>query len=74
MITNNLWRGGINQIPIINRMNIINVIVKKIAKLLLGDKHDLIHKAIGWMLREIYKKDADICKTFLRHDGNTPLP
>jgi 3-methyladenine DNA glycosylase AlkD len=38
----------------------------KIAKLLLGDKHDLIHKAMGWMLREIYKKDANICKTFFK--------
>ncbi|CAC9524001.1 probable DNA alkylation repair enzyme [uncultured Gammaproteobacteria bacterium] len=45
----------------------------KIAKLLLGDKHDLIHKAIGWMLREVYKKDANICKNFLR-ENYTQLP
>jgi len=40
----------------------------KIAKKLLGDSHDLIHKAVGWMLREVYKKDGEACKTFLREN------
>ena len=39
-----------------------------ISKLLLNDQEDLIHKALGWMLREIYKKDAKTCEAFLREN------
>ncbi len=45
----------------------------KISKILLEDSHDLIHKAVGWMLREMGKKDVQGLKEFLdQHAKHMP--
>jgi len=36
-----------------------------ICEILLDDKHDLIHKASGWMLREVGKRDEKTLRAFL---------
>ena len=65
----NLW---IRRISIVSTLAFIKnnefKTTLKIAKLLLNDYHDLIHKAVGWMLREIYKRDENLIKHFLRQN------
>ncbi len=70
----NLWE---RRIAIVSTFNFI----KKdefedalaISELLLDDKHDLIHKAVGWMLREVGKRNQEILEDFLKqHYENMP--
>ncbi len=45
----------------------------RIAERLLGDRENLIHKAAGWMLREVGKRDQPTLEEFLRqHVQNMP--
>ncbi len=62
----NLWEKRISVISTFAfiRNNEFNDALK-IAEILLQDKHDLIHKAVGWMLREAGKRNEAVLVGFL---------
>ena len=64
--SDNLWRRRVSIIftaAFIRANNFEPTL--KISRTLLGDKHDLIHKACGWMLREVGKRDPEVLRAFL---------
>jgi len=65
-ISKNLWE---KRIAIISTFAFIHnnqyIDTLKISEILLHDNHDLIHKAVGWALREVGKKDKQTEINFL---------
>jgi len=63
----NLWE---RRISIISTLRFIRVGDFKdtfgIAHILIDDRHDLMHKSLGWMLREVGKLDMEAEEEFLR--------
>ncbi|MFN5422739.1 MAG: DNA alkylation repair protein [bacterium] len=69
-----LWKNRIAVVATLHfiRKNDLKDILK-ISEIMIDHKHDLIHKATGWMLREAWKKDANIVEEFLnKHAHNMP--
>lgn len=67
----NLWE---RRVAILATFNFIYsgecVEALKISKILLSDKHDLIHKAVGWMLREVGKRcSEEVLEDFLQKEA-----
>ena len=65
----NLWE---KRISIISTFNFIKNKkyddTFKISEMLLNDNHDLIHKAVGWMLREVGKRnEKKLCNFLDKH-------
>lgn len=64
--SSNLWE---QRIAIVSTSALIRVgqydDTLRMASKLLNHPHDLIHKAVGWMLREVGKKEINVLRTYL---------
>jgi 3-methyladenine DNA glycosylase AlkD len=65
--SDNLWERRISIVStfaLIDKRNLGETLA--IADMLIEDKHDLIHKAVGWALREVGKKNIEVLEIFLK--------
>lgn len=69
--SNNLWE---ERISIVSTMYYIKKnnfdITLELCKFFINHKHHLIHKACGWMLREVGKKDEELLIKFIQSNKN----
>ncbi|MBT3690891.1 DNA alkylation repair protein [archaeon] len=73
-VSEDLWEKRISIVSCFAfiRENDFNEVLN-LSEILLNDSHDLIHKAVGWMLREMGKKDVKVLEEFLsKHYKNMP--
>ena len=67
--SNNLWE---RRIAVISTFHFIRQDrfgeTLEISQMLLNDEHDLIHKVVGWMLREVGKRNQEVEEQFLRRN------
>lgn len=64
--SDNLWEQRISIVTTLDfvRHGVLGPSLK-ISDMLLGHPHDLIHKAVGWVLREVGKRDMDLLRAYL---------
>jgi len=70
-ISKNIWERRIAVLatfPLIKKRKFGESLA--LSQILINDPHDLIHKAVGWMLREVGKKDINVLETFLKDKYN----
>lgn len=70
-LSKNLWERRIAILACFPRIAVRDFTLSiDLAKQMLNDKHDLMHKAVGWMLREMGKRSEIHLKAFLNQYAN----